>query len=373
MTKCNTFLALLLFSLCLILLLSNCTPVPIARNSPIPESTITPINKLTDYLNNPDYPHDYWETSTPSAQGMNEDSLEHLVKEINDRNYYIHSLLIIKNGILVFERYSNPFTPDAIHYLNSSTKSIVSALFGIAIKDGSVPGIKDTMLNYFSDMSINNMSPEKKNITIEDLLDMRSGLEWNEEELMTKYWNAENTVQYILDKPMVTTPNTVWHYNSGSSHLLSAIITKATGKTAAVYARNKLFTPLGICNYAWEADKQKINHGGRGLFLTPRDMAKFGYLYLNKGKWKNEQIVPEDWVTTSTSIQTSTKWGEKYGYHWWIPSNDHFASMGAFGQNMYVYPKKNIVIVYAAGLPFETASATLYQLNNKYILPAITN
>jgi CubicO group peptidase (beta-lactamase class C family) len=356
MTKRKKSLALLLFPL--LLLLSNCGE---------------PTEVLTDYLNNPRYPYNYWQTSTPSAQGMNEDVLENMMNEINDKNYEIHSLLIIKNGFLVFERYGNSFTPDTIHNLNSSTKSIVSALFGIAINEGHVSGITDKMLTYFGNMSIKNMSPEKSNITIEDLLDMRSGLEWNDEQIIMEYINAENAVQYILDRPMVAAPNTEWHYNSGSSHLLSAIITRTTGKSAEVYALNKLFTPLGINKYEWAKDRQNINLGGFGLAITPRDMAKFGYLYLNKGKWKNEQIIPEDWISTSTSAHSDTYWGSKYGYHWWIKNDDCFASQGAFGQNIFIYPKKNIVIVYTAGLPVETADATLLQLTSDYIIPAIND
>jgi len=345
------------FLLSLILILSNCS------------SSQTDL--LTDYLNNPDYPQDYWKTSTPSAQGMNEDLLANMLKEINDNQYRIHSLLIIKNGYLVFERYGNLYTPDDIHILNSSTKSFVSALFGIAINEGHVSGIADKMLTYFNDMSIKNMSTEKKNIRIEDLLCMRSGLEWNDQIILTEYMNANNAVQYILDKPMVAAPNTEWDYNSGSSHLLSAIITRTTGKPAEEYAKNKLFTPLGISKYEWEEDKQNINRGGLGLSITPRDMAKFGYLYLNKGKWENVQIIPEDWVSTSTSVHSDTYWSGKFGYHWWIPNNDCFASQGAFGQNIYIYPNKNIVIVYTGGLPVETADSTLLQLNSDFIIPAI--
>lgn len=349
-----------LVSLCLIGLLFNC-------NQP------SQFCQLTDYLNNHHFPYNYWKTSTPSTQGMNENILENLTKEINDKNYEIHSLLIIKNGFLVFERYGSSYTPNDIHQLNSSTKSIVSALFGIAIKEGHVSGITDKMLTYFSNMSIKNLSPEKKNITIEDLLDMRSGLEWNDEQITMEYYYSENAVQYILDRPMVAAPNTEWHYNSGSSHLLSAIITGTTGKPAMLYARNKLFTPLGISRYEWSTDKQNINHGGLGLALTPRDMAKFGYLYLNKGKWENEQIIPEDWVTTSTSAHSDTYWGSRYGYHWWIPNNECFASQGACGQNIYVYPEKNIVIVYTGGLPVEKADSILHQLTSDYIIPAIND
>jgi CubicO group peptidase (beta-lactamase class C family) len=187
------------------------------------------------------------------------------------------------------------------------------------------------------------------------------------------YLNADNAVQYILDRPMVAAPNTEWHYNSGSSHLLSAIITRTTGKPTEEYAKSKLFTPLGISKYAWDADKQKINRGGLGLALTPRDMAKFGYLYLNKGKWNNEQIIQEDWVTTSTSAHSDTYWAGKYGYHWWIKNDDCYASQGACGQNIFIYPKKNIAIVYTAGLPVDKADAILLQLTSDYIIPAINN
>lgn len=200
---------------------------------------------------------------------------------------------------------------------------------------------------------------------------MRSGLEWNDQEILTEYLSASDAVQYILDKPMVSAPDTAWYYNSGSSHLLSAIITRTTGKSAEDYAKIKLFGPLGIKRYDWAEDRQNINLGGLGLSLTPRDMAKFGYLYLNKGKWNGDQIIPEDWVSTSTSVHSDTYWNKQFGYHWWIPADDCFASQGAFGQNIYIYPDKNIVVVYTAGLPVDTADTTLLQLTSDYIIPAI--
>ena len=350
--------ALLFSSIFLVVLSSNCSDSP-------------PSDVLIDYLNNEAYPQDYWQISTPSAQGINEVFLENMIKEINDKRYAIHSLLIIKNGYLVFERYGNPYTPADIHELNSTTKSFVSALFGIVLKEGYISSIEDKMVNYFSGISIQNLTTNKKNIRIEDLLTMRSGLEWNDQNIIMDYFNAENSVKYILDRPMTTAPNTAWHYNSGSSHLLSAIITRKTGKSAADYAKIKLFAPLGIKNYEWSSDRQQINHGGLGLSLKPRDMAKFGYLYLNKGKWENTQIIPEDWVSTSTSIHSDTYWAGDYGYHWWIKNDDCFASHGAFGQNIYIYPEKNIVIVYTAGLPVETADSTLLQLTSDFIIPAI--
>jgi len=328
-------------------------------------------SKLTDFLNNSDYPQDYWQTSTPSAQGMDEKILKDMINHILGNGYGIQSLLIVKNGYLVFERYGYLHTPDTIHVLNSTTKSFVSALVGIAVSEGYIAGIEDRMLDYFDDISVENMSQDKKKITIEQLLKMRSGMEWNDREILMEYFMSENAVQYILDKRMVDEPDTKWHYNSGSSHLLSAIITRTTGKSAAEYARIKLFMPLGISRYEWNADRQDINRGGLGLAMTPRDMAKFGYLYLNKGKWNNDQIIPEEWVTVSTSVHSDTYWSGKYGYHWWIPDESCFASQGANGQNIYVYPEKNIVIVYTAGLPVETADATLLKLNNDFIIPAI--
>jgi len=350
--------ALLMSFLSIMLLVSSC-------------SEVSPPDQLTNYLNDSDYPQDYWTTSTPSAQGMNEEMLANLMNEINDRQYPIHSLLIIKNGYLVFERYGDTYTPDRLHILNSTTKSFVSALFGIALKEGYVSSIDDKMLTYFSDMSIKRMTTDKENIRIKDLLCMRSGLEWNDQEILTEYLSASDAVQYILDKPMVSAPDTAWYYNSGSSHLLSAIITRTTGKSAEDYAKIKLFGPLGIKRYDWAEDRQNINLGGLGLSLTPRDMAKFGYLYLNKGKWNGDQIIPEDWVSTSTSVHSDTYWNKQFGYHWWIPADDCFASQGAFGQNIYIYPDKNIVVVYTAGLPVDTADTTLLQLTSDYIIPAI--
>jgi len=356
--KRNKKFAFFVFLLSLTLFVSSC-------------SDSSPRNILTDYLNDPDYPQDYWVTSTPSAQGMDEKILEDFNSYINDNRYTIHSVLIIKNGYLVYERYGFLNNPGTLHILNSSTKSFVSALIGIALDEGKVGALSDKMLSYFSGMSIKNMSTAKSNITVEDLLTMRSGLEWDDQQIFYEYLNASNAVQYILDKKMVSDPDTKWFYNSGSSHLLSAIITEATGKSAEEYAKVKLFSPLGITKFNWEADKQNINQGGVGLSIAPRDMAKFGYLFLSKGKWKDKQIISEDWVTTSTAVHSDTYWAGDYGYHWWVPNSDCFASQGACGQNIYVYPDKNIVIVYTAGLPVETADSTLIKLNTDFIIPAI--
>jgi len=331
------------------------------------------IYSLKNYLNNEKYPYDYWKTSTPEKEGLDINKLRNMLKYIDNNRYDINSLLIIKNGYMIFERYAKSqmkqLTPDDTHQVYSTTKSIISSLIGIAIKENYIKNENEKMITFFKDYKIDNLTEDKKNITIKDILLMKSGIHWD----MNKDDRAYYDLSYVLNKKMEAKPGDKWHYNTGSSHLLSGIIYYATGLTPLEYANKTLFKSLGIKNAEWQADKNGIHYGGWGLLLKPRDMAKFGLLYLKKGKFNNKQIVSEEWAEKSVKNHTGTYWSGDYGYHWWVPELGGFATRGLNGQNIYILPEKNIVVVFTSNLPADKADMILEKIMSIYLIPACKN
>jgi CubicO group peptidase (beta-lactamase class C family) len=324
---------------------------------------------------------DTWPTSTPEEQGINSQLLMDMFDFIAENQKNIHSLLIVRNGRLVIEAYFNPYRTNTKHHMASASKSVVSMLIGIAIKDGYLQGVDQRMGEFFPETLAANIDPRKKDIKLKHLITMTTGIHWQESS--GTYWSTRNTLvqmtqhedwtQFILDQPLVAEPGEKFNYNSGASHLLSAIVQKATGSTAAKYAEENLFKPLGIDDYHWESDPSGITIGGWGLMLTPRDMAKLGYLYLRNGYWE-EQIIPATWVAESTQkyidILSSSSFRYKvweriyrllrreppfmsyaYGYQWGIPAFGGYAARGIAGQAIFVIPELDMVVVFTGGLP----------------------
>jgi CubicO group peptidase (beta-lactamase class C family) len=205
---------------------------------------------------------------------------------------------------------------------------------------------------------------------------MKAGFEWDE--WSVSYEDGSNPVhglissvdalQLMLDLPMAAEPGTTWVYNSGVSHLLSCIVNATTGRFTADFAQEYLFDPLGITNVFWETDFAGVNFGGFGLHLTPRDMAKFGYVYLNNGAWDGEQILPTSWIESSTMVNYTTGSNSGYGYQWWInPDWGAFSARGYRGQRIHVFPNENLVVVFTA-----SGSQVHYDaLIEDYIIPAV--
>jgi CubicO group peptidase (beta-lactamase class C family) len=180
-------------------------------------------------------------------------------------------------------------------------------------------------------------------------------------------------VQFVLDRPMAAEPGTRWNYSTGTSHLLSAIIHETTGYDTLDFANEFLFSPLGINDVVWLQDAQGIRFGGFGLSLTPRDMAKFGLLYLNNGMWDGKQVVPADCVAASVETHSSLSSIEGYGYQWWtFPALEGYGAVGLGGQFIGVFPEINTVVVFTAKL-FEDISGDwmaehYYQILSEYII-----
>lgn len=324
----------------------------------------------------PDYwPTDGWQTSTPEAQGMNSATLSMMLDQLQANNPGVDSLLIVRNGYLVFEAYFPPYHQDVTHIIHSCTKSIISALIGIAIDQGSIEGVDVPVLDLFPDWDIDNVDADKEAVTLEHLLMMGSGLECRDSYLYnfrgfrdmtrTNHW-----AQNLLSLPMEHTPGSHFEYCNGVSHTLSTILSEATGMGAAEFAQENLFGPLGFGDFTWPTDPLGNNTGWGELRIRPRDMARFGLLYLNNGQWDGEQIVPADWVAASTRPQIeSGTLSNNYGYQWWVDDNGYHMALGYAGQFIYIVPEANMVVVFTSNLGDNDFFAPETLLNRR-IIPA---
>ncbi len=338
---------------------------PACSGSPAVVST----NASTPVLTTGTYwPAEAWRTSTPEEQGMDSQKLEELIATIQVRNISIHSFLVIRNGYIVSEAYFGSYKQDTKHDLQSVGRSWTSALIGIAIDKGYIDGVDHRILDFFPKRTFANVDARKKAMTLEDVLTMRHGLEWVEVdgafEAMEK---SPDWVQYILDKPMTDQPGTRWNYCSICSHILTAILRETTDINPRDFAEQYLFKPLGISGVVWIADPDGVPLGAGGFRLTPRDMAKLGYLYLRNGQWNGQQIVSSDWVAKSTRTYAVVNEKLGYAYHWiTVPEMEGYAALGGGGQMILVIPKDDLVIVTTA-----LTEESIFELINQYVLPAV--
>jgi CubicO group peptidase (beta-lactamase class C family) len=286
---------------------------------------------------------------------------------IAQENLDVRSVLIVRNGYMVLEAYFYPHRQDTVRGILSASKSFQSALVGIAIDKGYIESLDQKVLDFFPERTIANDDPRKQAMTLEHLLTMRSGLDWPEwsvpygssDNILWQMFESRDWVQFVLDRPMAAEPGAVFNYSTGASHLLSAILEKATGMRLRTFARTHLFEPLAISSAYWSSGPEGVDFGGGGLHIRSRDMAKFGYLYLEGGVWKRQQVVPTDWVEVSVSVPY-------YGYQWWILSNGGYAAIGHKGQRIVVMPDLDMVVV-VSGEFSDTASRYLV---DAFIIPA---
>jgi CubicO group peptidase (beta-lactamase class C family) len=339
------------------------------------QKSVTSSHNLKDFTQN-QKADGFWNFASPKSSGMNAAKLNAMLSAIDAAGFEIHSITIVKNGKIVMDCYGKDkksgkmLGPDDLHEIHSVTKSITSALLCIAMDEGKISGVSSKMMTWFSGYA--NKSPEKDEMTLEDLLTMRSGLQWNEGPDDPLFFVPENSAKAILDRPLTSKPGTNWVYSSGNSQILGQVLRQATGLTPKQYADEKLFGPLGIVKYNWMADKSGTNYGGWGLFMRPRDLALFGYLCLNKGFWKDKQLISSSHLKEATAKRTATPWNNgDYGYHWWIPFIGGFAARGYVGQAIYVFPDKELVVVFTANLDNDKASSILDNLISSYILPSL--
>ena len=268
----------------------------------------------------------------------------------------LHACLVMVDGRTVLEAYPWPFRADDRHKLNSVTKSVVSLLVGIAVGEGAIPSIDESLASWFPEVSA-GWPADKKAITLRHVLTMTEGLSWSEEggysgpaDSYTAMFSSPDPTRYVLDRPLAGKPGERFYYNSGDSQLLSAIIQRATGMTAGDYAREKLFGPLGIDDVFWARDRTGATMGPSGLQLRARDLARIGRLCLDRGAWEGRQVVPAAWIDESTAKAVATPDGlagqHGYGLHWWMNPSGGYSGRGYGGQYLIVDPARKIVAVF---------------------------
>jgi len=298
------------------------------------------------------WPTDGWRTSPPEQQGMDSQILARAFDFIKEHNTNIHSMHIIRNGYMVLNAYFYPYPESSVHDLASVTKSITSLLIGIAIDEGFIPSVDTPVIKLFPQHKIANMSPNKKNLTVRNLLTMTSGYDCSYEggeRQLVEMRKSNDWIAYMLDLPVMVEPGMRFSYCSGNFHLLAGILLKTTGLSPKAFAQQHVFMPLGIEEVIWPADPDGVNFGWGDLHIKPIDMAKIGYLFLNEGKWDNRQIVSLDWIDQATRPSVRLSEDEDYGYGWWIRPAPHpgiYEALGRAGQRIIVWPAKNMVIVF---------------------------
>lgn len=321
---------------------------------------------------------------TLAGTGLDPALLATMVSKIVDGTYpNVHSILLIKDGKLVFEEYFYEYTRQTLHPLRSATKSFVSALTGIALAQQSLPSVQAPVVGFFPEYALQHASALKQAITVQDLLTNQSGLDYDIARPQATgnevaMGNTPDWVKYTLDLPMLDAPGTTGRYNSGNPITLGRILEKQTQQPLPDFARRQLFAPLGITHFDWrfQPDSSSADTFCQ-LSLRPRDMAKFGLLYLNQGRWRGRQVVPADWVAASLTKHAVIQHTD-YGYLWWLKYLDAngtrfygAAAQGNGGQRIFVWPKQHLVTVLTGGNYNQQSPSD--ELIATYILAAFAN
>ena len=288
--------------------------------------------------------------STPEAEGIASSAILAFVQEADRSLDSMHSLMIVRHGKVVTEGWWTPYDANTRHELYSLSKSFTSTAVGFAVSEGKL-SVDDEVLKFFPGEAPAQPSANLKAMRVSDLLRMQAG---HEREIPI---SADGmTTSAFLAHPVPFKPGTRFLYNTPATFMASAIVQKVTGQTVREYLQPRLFEPLGIVEPTWDKNSQGISLGGYGLSVRTEDIAKFGQLYLQKGRWQGKQLLPASWVDTATSRQTSngsnprSDWDQGYGYQFWRCQHNAFRGDGAFGQYCLVMPDQDAVIAITSGL-----------------------
>lgn len=331
-----------------------------------------------------EWPTGGWLTASPESQGIDSSKLEKAVAEFVNLAPQPHSLLVIRHGYLVLEEYFHGYSPSIAQDVASVCKSFISILTGIAIDDGYIDSVDQVLKEFIPEQITSSMDPQVGMISIRDLLTLSSGFQWREDEPETTgsdtYLWGENGYNpwFILSRKIIHAPGSVWNYCTSCVHLLSAVLEKAIHEKPEQFAQQYLMSPLGISSsdWSWETDNLGYNTGGWGLYLTPREMAKLGYLFLKKGVWDGKHIVSSEWVheSTSTQIYINEIFKDRYGYLWMesnLQGSPVYYAAGHGGQYLVVLPTKDMVVIITQEASLNTSTDMLPFIQD-WILSAIT-
>jgi CubicO group peptidase (beta-lactamase class C family) len=325
-----------------------------------------------------------FQETTAMEQGMNCEKLYRFLNYMEGSNLKLNSLLILRNGSQVVNLHPYPFHEEAMLYINCCTQCIISALVGIAIGEGLIKSVNEKVWNFFpeyNDLFYTTQDGEqKREISLEDLLKMTAGLEWNDTGVVYgensydgRMHASEDTIRFILEQPIREAPGSRYNHCLGAVHLLSAVLHKVSGMDTAEYARSRLFDPLGISDFEWMSDRNGIPNGN-GISLPAWGLARIGQLYLQEGRWGKAQIIPGDWIRLSTKKHTDTPDGPWSfyggGYLWNMNRFGGYSSRGVSGQYLAVVPTYGLVIVMIS--PLSLDQFYLYEtLIETFIIPAV--
>ncbi|MGG4342122.1 serine hydrolase domain-containing protein [Paenibacillus lautus] len=333
------------------------------------------------------WPTTAWHTLAPATMGMDADKLTGLDSLITTEYPNINGIVMVRNGAIVYEKYDHGYGPEDRHHVASVTKSIISALIGIAIDAGYIQHVDQKVLDFFPEYEQKTAARQKQEITIRHLLTMTAPYpfeDWHEP--LDKLCMQSDWVHYTLDMLGIGGSLGAFKYSTAGVHLLSAIITRSTGTSARAFANEHLFKPIGmneIPDYdmssfgfddlfgkdvrGWVKDPAGNSVGGWGLTLSPRDMARFGFLYLNRGTWDNQPIISEAWIDQSTLMNSN-----HYGYLWWLRDEagvSAYSAVGDGGNIICCIPKQDLVVAIASA--FTVNPRDRWALIKEHIIPAI--
>lgn len=378
-------------------------PLVLVPSAVLPSATVlgqdtTAANQATYVYTIPVESDDGWEVATLEDVRVDGDVLAALVREIREQRLRnIHSVVVVKDGKLVFEEYfegpdeyrgeplgSVNFDRFTLHDLRSVTKSVTSALVGIA-SDRGLLSPSDLVSSLISDHGL--AIGAKAELTLRHLLTMTSGLEWDERTYPytdprnseTAMDLSESSVHFVLTRDLVAEPGERFQYCGGCTMLLAAAVREATGKNLVEFAEEVLFGPLGITEFEWLHHRDGLPIAASGLRLRSRDLAKFGYLYANEGRWRGQRVLSPSWIEESTRVQVPLDSMSAYGFQWWVdlePLDGERTSIpvarGNGGQRIYIVPSLDLVAVITAGNYSSADSRFSEQAFWRYILPAST-
>lgn len=319
--------------------------------------------------------------STPEAQGVSSAAIVDFIEQAEAKIDALHSFMLVRHGRVIAEGWWSPRSADKTHAINSVTKCFTATAVGLAIAEGKL-SLDDPVLKFFPDEAPANPGEDLKSMTVRHLLRMSTGHAARDvDAAFLRIWpmSEPDLIGRFFAMPIRQKPGTTFVYDSVGSHVLSAIVQKVTGQTVRNYLRPRLFAPLGIVDLEWEESADGIPYGGFGLHLRTEDIAKFGQLYLQKGQWQGQQLLPASWVQEATSKQTETQanpeeaandGNQGYGYQFWLCRHGFYRGDGAYGQLCIVMPQYDAVLAITGNT---RDTGRVMQLAWDTIVPALTD